>query len=37
MMNQTQEKQNFLREQILEGGYDVNGFTDFLSKMKRIF
>ena len=32
----TEEKQNFLREKILEKGYDVNEFVEFLSKIKTI-
>ena len=36
MMNASQEKQSFLREKIIDGGYDVNLFSEFLSKMKRL-
>ena len=31
----TEEKQNFLREKILEKGYDVNEFVEFLTQKKR--
>ena len=30
----TEEKQNFLREKILEKGYDVNEFVQFLTEKK---
>ena len=30
----TEEKQNFLREKILEKGYDVNEFVEFLTQKK---
>ena len=36
MSKEKQEKQAFLKEQILDGGYDHNAFTDFLKQKKRM-
>ena len=34
MSDSTEEKQNFLREKILEKGYDTNQFVQFLINKK---
>lgn len=34
MENELEQKQNYLREEILEKGYDPNNFTSFLEEIK---
>ena len=31
----TQEKQNYLRQKIMDAGYDTNAFVEFLIEKKR--